>query len=324
MTHLQELIQSVDPISIEQTSHYAIFGFLAPALKWIGAKALPAIGKFLGFGGGKAAAAGAAGSAAGLTLGKVANTFGQGLGIAQGIAGLGRGRKEYEMNRNLMYEKFGLDKQMYDYQNAYNTPAMQMQRLKDAGLNPALMYGQGTTGNATGYPQASVTAPYQHTPTDFQPLLSSITTSTQADLTKASAVSVGIDNARKTKTFNDDVAYAELNRMNAQAQYDKQVEEKLNIIAQRNVIEKQAEKLEIEREIQAIDRDFFKKHDLAPSDYGLFKGLKRLGVDTATIIEALLTGDFKKLEDYIFGSGHTEERNKKEGNNYKKIDRSNN
>ena len=37
---------------------------------------------------------------------------------------------------------------MWKRQNAYNTPANQMQRLRDAGLNPALMYGQGTMGNA--------------------------------------------------------------------------------------------------------------------------------------------------------------------------------
>lgn len=48
---------------------------------------------------------------------------------------------------------FNYSKRMFDYQNAYNTPAKQMQRLREAGLNPALMYGQGTTGNAQGYPQ---------------------------------------------------------------------------------------------------------------------------------------------------------------------------
>lgn len=31
--------------------------------------------------------------------------------------------------------------------NKYNSPAKQMQRLKDAGLNPNLMYGTGTVGN---------------------------------------------------------------------------------------------------------------------------------------------------------------------------------
>jgi len=42
--------------------------------------------------------------------------------------------------------KYQLD--MWNKQNAYNAPAAQMQRLKDAGLNPNLMYGQGNTGNA--------------------------------------------------------------------------------------------------------------------------------------------------------------------------------
>lgn len=46
---------------------------------------------------------------------------------------------------------FKRQKELFDYQNAYNTPANQMKRLKAAGLNPALMYGQGTTGNATGF-----------------------------------------------------------------------------------------------------------------------------------------------------------------------------
>ena len=49
--------------------------------------------------------------------------------------------------------KFDLD--MWNRQNAYNTPRMQMQRLKDAGLNPALMYGQGNTGNASNQPKAT-------------------------------------------------------------------------------------------------------------------------------------------------------------------------
>lgn len=37
----------------------------------------------------------------------------------------------------------------WNKQNAYNAPAAQMQRFKDAGLNPNLIYGQGNAGNAT-------------------------------------------------------------------------------------------------------------------------------------------------------------------------------
>lgn len=40
---------------------------------------------------------------------------------------------------------------MWNAQNAYNTPAEQMKRLKDAGLNPMLVYGHGSVvGNTAG------------------------------------------------------------------------------------------------------------------------------------------------------------------------------
>lgn len=49
---------------------------------------------------------------------------------------------------------------MWERQNKYNTPAAQMQRYRDAGLNPNLIYGQGTSGNAEkvqGYDRANPT-----------------------------------------------------------------------------------------------------------------------------------------------------------------------
>lgn len=48
--------------------------------------------------------------------------------------------------------------QMYEKNNSYNSPAAQMQRLKDAGLNPDLMYSRGDVGNATA-PEAPAQAP---------------------------------------------------------------------------------------------------------------------------------------------------------------------
>ena len=47
---------------------------------------------------------------------------------------------EYEFDRN---------KEMWNLMNEYNTPQAQMQRFKEAGLNPMLIYQQGTPGNAT-------------------------------------------------------------------------------------------------------------------------------------------------------------------------------
>lgn len=43
--------------------------------------------------------------------------------------------------------------EMWHAQNMYNTPQAQMQRFKEGGLNPHLIYGQGSAGNASSPPQ---------------------------------------------------------------------------------------------------------------------------------------------------------------------------
>ena len=40
--------------------------------------------------------------------------------------------------------------EMWNMQNAYNSPTAQMSRLRQAGLNPNLVYGNGVTGNSSG------------------------------------------------------------------------------------------------------------------------------------------------------------------------------
>lgn len=50
---------------------------------------------------------------------------------------------EYQYQKNL---------EMWNRQNEYNAPTAQMQRLKDAGLNPNLVYGNGSVGNASSEP----------------------------------------------------------------------------------------------------------------------------------------------------------------------------
>ena len=41
----------------------------------------------------------------------------------------------------------------WNMQNEYNTPANQVQRMLDAGLNPNLFYSQGNVGNANSAPE---------------------------------------------------------------------------------------------------------------------------------------------------------------------------
>ena len=45
---------------------------------------------------------------------------------------------------------FDYNTQMWHLQNQYNSPTAQMSRLRQAGLNPNLVYGSGVTGNSAG------------------------------------------------------------------------------------------------------------------------------------------------------------------------------
>lgn len=71
-----------------------------------------------------------------------------------------------QMNHNRFMAQFQNDLNIENWmrQNAYNTPAMQMERLKAAGLSPHLMYGKGTVGNAEGIKAASATPARLQTP----------------------------------------------------------------------------------------------------------------------------------------------------------------
>lgn len=56
--------------------------------------------------------------------------------------------KQSEHNLALADRQYGHQLDMWQKMNEYNAPAMQMKRFKEAGLNPNLIYGKGTAGNA--------------------------------------------------------------------------------------------------------------------------------------------------------------------------------
>lgn len=74
------------------------------------------------------------------------------------------GELALEQNMALANYQYGKDLQMWELQNEYNSPAAQMERLKQAGLNPLLLYGQGVSG-ATG--QAKEMPKYQAPRAEF-------------------------------------------------------------------------------------------------------------------------------------------------------------
>ncbi len=145
-------------------------GLVAPAVAPAAAKGLGALGKGL--------------------IGGLGNIVG-------GLFGNRSRKREAQRQRDF-------SESMWNRQNAYNTPAMQMKRLKEAGLNPALMYGQGTTGNAEKalpYQQAqieSVGANFaQATAAGAQASIAN----SQAELNKANATYQGIAGAVKAGEY---------------------------------------------------------------------------------------------------------------------------
>ena len=72
-------------------------------------------------------------------------------GIGMAIGGLGGSLLQRNWAKDDAKMAFERDITGWMMNNAYNDPAAQMQRLKAAGLNPNLVYGNGSvTGNASG------------------------------------------------------------------------------------------------------------------------------------------------------------------------------
>lgn len=55
----------------------------------------------------------------------------------------------------------------WQQQNEYNSPEQQMLRLKKAGLNPNLVYGNGVVGNSAGQPRAAGSPSWSPKPLEF-------------------------------------------------------------------------------------------------------------------------------------------------------------
>lgn len=87
------------------------------------------------------------------------------LAIGGSLAGIGQGvwntlssahqnekNRQFALQQQRLQNQFNLD--MWNRQNAYNSPAAQVQRLMQAGLNPNLAYGQLGSGDA-GFVQSA-------------------------------------------------------------------------------------------------------------------------------------------------------------------------
>lgn len=115
--------------------------------------------------------------------------FGLGSSLLGGLFGQFSQNQQNRYNKEMAELQFGYNKELmalqnqynidaattayernleqWNRQNAYNSPGQQMLRFKAAGLNPNLIYGQGSAGNANSSPQMStpnVSAPQMTAP----------------------------------------------------------------------------------------------------------------------------------------------------------------
>lgn len=58
-----------------------------------------------------------------------------------------------QANKQMAEYSYAKDMEMMHMMNQYNSPTAQMSRYKEAGLNPNLIYGQGTPGNMQSTPK---------------------------------------------------------------------------------------------------------------------------------------------------------------------------
>ena len=104
-------------------------------------------------------------------IGSIAGAIGQNKVVNKQIEAQ---KRENQLNReyNLMLarQQNQWNLEQWQRENDYNSPTSQMARLRAAGLNPDLMYGQGTTGNSAGSPEMTSGAPSE--PNDMSAMLS--------------------------------------------------------------------------------------------------------------------------------------------------------
>lgn len=108
----------------------------------------------------------ATGASAGSALGPIGAAAGAVVGAGVSAFSQGKMNKKMREWNEKMYARQREDS-LSDWamQNEYNSPQAQMARLKAAGLNPNMVYGQGAVANSSSGPRSSSTGSWSpHTP----------------------------------------------------------------------------------------------------------------------------------------------------------------
>lgn len=141
--------------------------------------------------------------------------IGAGGGIIQGALGMIGAARERKFQREMTQNQYSHDIQMWNKQNEYNSPANQKQRMKEAGLNPALMYGNAPQNVSTTLPKhgSSETPTYTFDPAQILNMMSQfLTLRGQEEENKSKE----IDNKYRDEhlNFRNNLQWTDLNKAN--------------------------------------------------------------------------------------------------------------
>ena len=220
---------------------------------------------------------------------------GAGTGLLGGLFSIGARKKAFKRSKQLMDKQFKMDKEMWDYQNAYNTPVRQMQRLKDAGLNPALMYGQGTTGNANNMVQSKFTelSPYTSATDIAQSTAAGVQLSmanAQKKLAESQAYKNTVDGLYRTKDYDLAKKMNEQQVSSMAASEDETRQRIENLKSEKNLTDA---KITSEGTINALNKEYLK----------LEKSGMHRGNMLATIFKGVFNLDMKNENDRLIAQG---------------------
>lgn len=102
-------------------------------------------------------------------------------GAAQTVVEASRTKRQFKYQQQAMDKQQALNLEAWNLQNQYNTPQMQMERLQQAGLNPRLIYGEGSSAPNMSGPLDVAQAPVREAARPSVPSLQDYYTIRQAD-----------------------------------------------------------------------------------------------------------------------------------------------
>lgn len=159
-------------------------------------------------------------------LGQAALAAASGLGSGfQMLGNMWQANQQNEWNRQSEQDARDFNYRMWTEMNAYNHPSEQMKRLREAGLNPYMVYGSSpssATGNTTGMDRANAAEiskinPFEYTPNPLDGLQKAAVTSNLREQNKLIEADVAF---RNTQAISEASRNAGQLIANAKGQFD--------------------------------------------------------------------------------------------------------